>query len=526
MTLKEAHELQRREVISLRAENARLKKGTYTDSEKAEHEKIIRQLRSENKKLSRERDIYFHLWLKLLKHPSHDIEDLMRIDDLSNENKTLKDQNKEISEKLQEANDTIQKLKAQMNRDHENSSLPSSQKQFHKPIKNSRQKTDRKPGGQHGHKGHKRPHLEPTCPVIELQPDSAILNNPDYYPTGKYISKQVADIEMHVSVTEYHSQIYRSRSTGKRYHAPFPAEAVNDFNYGPKVKAFAFLLNNYCNVSIDKTSELIRMLSDERIILSKGMINALPGQFSSATKSDREKIYTMLLKAPSMHADFTPGRVNGKAVQVLICANNDEMLYFLREHKGHQGIEGTPVEEYQMTLVHDHDVTFYHYGADHQECLSHVLRYLQDSIDNEKELTWNKEMKEFLSSMIHKVKQNRNLSSEEISSFETDYDRILKKAKEEYALHPPTKYYPDGHNLYLRLEKYKKNHLLFLYHPDVDYTNNLAERGLRKVKRKLKQAVTFRSLDSIEDFCNCLGIIETGRLQGRNLFQLSTEAFT
>ncbi|MFR7846390.1 MAG: hypothetical protein ACLU8S_01165 [Coprococcus phoceensis] len=44
-------------------------------------------------------------------------------------------------------------------------------------------------------------------------------------------------------------------------------------------------------------------------------------------------------------------------------------------------------------LVHDHDLTFYHYGANHQECLAHVLRYLKDSIDNEPERTWNKESK-------------------------------------------------------------------------------------------------------------------------------------
>ena len=39
MTLKEAHEIQRKELIALRRENASLKEGTYTDAEKLEHEK-------------------------------------------------------------------------------------------------------------------------------------------------------------------------------------------------------------------------------------------------------------------------------------------------------------------------------------------------------------------------------------------------------------------------------------------------------------------------------------------------------
>ncbi len=50
-----------------------------------------------------------------------------------------------------------------------------------------------------------------------------------------------------------------------------------------------------------------------------------------------------------------------------------------------KGIKGTVTEDYQGILVHDHDVTFYNYGADHQECLAHVLRYLKDSIENEAE---------------------------------------------------------------------------------------------------------------------------------------------
>ena len=102
-----------------------------------------------------------------------------------------------------------------------------------------------------------------------------------------------------------------------------------------------------------------------------------------------------------MHTDFTPGRVNGKTVQVLICTNPYETLYCAREHKGHEGIKGSPVEKYLQLLIHYHDVTFYNYGGGHQECLAHVLRYLQDAIDNEPELTWHEHMKNFLSGIIH-----------------------------------------------------------------------------------------------------------------------------
>ena len=137
MTLKEAHEIQRKELIALRRENARLKEGTYTDAEKLEHEKIIRHLRFENQTLAKDKERYHHLWRDALTRPDHQIEDLEK------EIRALKHANEQLSAQLQEAQDVIAKLKAQMNRDHENSSLPSSVKPFHKKIKNSRIATGR-----------------------------------------------------------------------------------------------------------------------------------------------------------------------------------------------------------------------------------------------------------------------------------------------------------------------------------------------------------------------------------------------
>ncbi len=527
----------------LRSDNTTLRRtleayesGHGIDKLREKYEAEIRKRDNKILRIQKDADRYHDLWANAVRHASRlvPIEDTIASDDLKKENAdlikenaALKAQVLELQERLNEANDTIAKLKAQMNRDHENSSLPSSQKPFHKKIKNSRVRTGRRPGAQHGHAGHPRPHMAPTEPVIRIPVPQEILADPDYYLTGRTITKQMIDIEFSIRVTQYETEEFRSRSTGKRGHAGFPAGLVNEFNYGPNVKAFAFLLTDYCNISIDKAQELIGGLSNGSICLSKGMIAGLRRHFSDLTQADRERIYTSLLKAPAMHADFTPGRLNGKSFQVLLCANEDEMLYSYREHKGLEGIEGTPAGEYQQTMIHDHDRSFYHFAADHQECLSHVLRYLQDSIDNEPELTWNRQMKEFLSGMIHEVKHRRNnLTEEEISSYESSYDEILHIGEKEYLEHPPNKYYPDGRNLQLRMAKYRNNHLLFLRHPQIDYTNNLAERGLRKFKRKMKQAVTFRSAESAEALCDCMSFIQTQRIQGANLFKISCEVFS
>lgn len=425
-----------------------------------------------------------------------------------------------VLSELEDEKGKNRKLTAQINRDYENSSKPSSDKPLRKKINNNRKKTEKRPGGQPGHTGHRRRCFQPTQEPVFIEAPEEIIENPDYYTTGKVIRKQVVDIHMNVDVMEYRAFEYRRHSNGSRYHAPFPEGVRDDVNYGSSVKAFAFCLNNYCNVSIRRTGEFLEEITDGKVRLSAGAINGLGKKFSMNTAQERKEIFTKLLACDVMHTDNTTSRVNGSGKSVLICAQGELCLYFLRDSKGHEGVKGTPVEFFQGTLVHDHDRTFYAYGSSHQECLAHVLRYLKNSMDNEPELKWNRKMHSFLENMIHEYKQaDGKLSQERINQIRTEYDEILKLACREYEYVPPSDYYREGFNLQKRLREYRESHLYFLEHPQVEYTNNLSERGLRKFKRKQKQAVTFRSQENAGYFCDALSIIETNRLQGGSVYQ-------
>ena len=61
----------------------------------------------------------------------------------------------------EEEKEKNRKLQAQLNRDYSNSSKPSSMSPNHNKITNNREKTDRKPGGQSGHKGYGRKRRTP-----------------------------------------------------------------------------------------------------------------------------------------------------------------------------------------------------------------------------------------------------------------------------------------------------------------------------------------------------------------------------
>lgn len=190
--------------------------------------------------------------------------------------------------------------------------MPSSALPFRKKIPNSRKPSGRKPGAQEGHKPHTASKLTPTKEPVIIPAPREFTDNPDFYLTGKKISKQLIDISILINVTDYISDEYRNRKTGARCHAPFPAGIVNDVNYGPSVKALAFLLNNYYNVSIAKTKQCISDITKGVINISTGTISHLSSEFSAATEAERARIFSLLTHADSLFSDATVSNINGK----------------------------------------------------------------------------------------------------------------------------------------------------------------------------------------------------------------------
>ncbi len=101
-----------------------------------------------------------------------------------------------------------------------------------------------------------------------------------------------------------------------------------------------------------------------------------------------------------MHADFTFGRMNGSQTAVMICAAGDTVLYQGRPKKGEEGVEGSPLEFYDGILISDHEAALIKHGSKNQECMAHIKRYLISSIENEKNLTWNAMMKEWIKDAV------------------------------------------------------------------------------------------------------------------------------
>ena len=75
-------------------------------------------------------------------------------------------------------------------------------------------------------------------------------------------------------------------------------------------------------------------------------------------------------------------------------------------------------------------------------------------------------MHSLVQEMIHfrnGLQPSEELDPCKVSEFEERYRKILETARKEYENVPANDYYRDGYNLFLRIEKYMQNHLLFLH---------------------------------------------------------------
>jgi len=525
VTMKKEHEQERRrlegqirflreELHRLRLEQlyARQQWFESTDDMQAEYERQIRTLQAENMRLY-ERSIK----AEAQRDAAYD-----KITEMRREKYQL-------AAELEEEKGKNQKLIAQISKDFENSSLLSSAQTIRKKkIPNNREATGRKPGGQPGYPGHGRKKQTPTG-IVLLQPSQEILDDPDFRKTNKTSTKQLVNIQVCLNVIEYKADVYRNSKTGELYHARFPDGVADEVNYGSSVRAFLFLLNNDCCVSMDKCRDFLKNLTGGKLDISKGMISKLSKEFAEKSEPQRKSAVSELFLYPVMHTDCTNARVNGQNAYVYVCAAPDgPALYYAREVKGHAGIAGTLIEDYQGILIHDHEKTFYRYGTAHQECLAHVLRYLKGSMENEPERTWNKDMHTLLQEMIHYVnglETGAGREPEKLLEYETRYDQILERALDEYAEVPCSAYYRDGLNLATRLKEYRDAHLLFLHDSRVPATNNLAERLLRFIKRKQNQAVSLRSIKSLGFLCDSMSMLFMMRQEDGNLYDKVSAVF-
>ena len=155
----------------------------------------------------------------------------------------------------------IQKLEDQLAKTSRNSGKPPSSDGLKKPKTRSlRKKSQRKSGGQPGHKGHTLQMVaEPTYVIPhQLNHCSDCGVSLEDVPVSRVEKRQVFDIPpVEVEVFEHQAEIKQCPCCQKEVKASFPTHVTQPVQYGNRLRAQISYLNNYQLLPWQRTCDLI-----------------------------------------------------------------------------------------------------------------------------------------------------------------------------------------------------------------------------------------------------------------------------
>lgn len=449
---------------------------------------------------------------------------------------TVANLNKNIEVLLAE----IKELNEKLNKNSSNSSKPPSSDGLNKPkTKSLRQKSEKKPGGQKGHKGANLEIPEHVDNVIEHYPEECKLcpNFEDCKGTICHEQDRRYVIDLKIKRVVSSHTIYQAEKcplhTGI-LKGNFPAGVNATVQHGTTVKTF--IVNESMNgMGADKIVKTIEGLSGLKI--STGTVVNTLKSLSGKLDEPLDFIKEQLINSEVNNYDETSVNVCGKTLWEHSASNLLFTYLTLSKFRGEKGIKENGVLEKQRGIaVHDCWQSYWKFeNVVHALCCVHLLRELNGIIENYPEQKWAPALKKLLED-LYCLKVSYDEIGRPMESCYRDYyghlyDIIIKMAWEENPLSDnvvkkrgkPKKTTPQ--NLIDRLERYKEGVLLFTTSTKVPFSNNIAEQSVRNTKVKLKNAGGFRSEDGANWYLRIRSYIDSARKHGVNAYEAIRLAF-
>lgn len=460
------------------------------------------------------------------------------------ERERLRQENKELRERVDQLESLVQKLQEQMAKDSHNSSKPPSSDGIKRRTKSLRQKSGKKPGAQKGHQGHHLQRVEHPDEVVVHPVFScghcghALDDQPASFPE----SRHVFDVPpRRLWVVEHRTEEKVCLACGKRTRATFPEAVRAPAHYGAGLAGLAVYLVEGQFVPYARAAQLLQEWFG--IQLSAGSLPSFLKRCSHQLAECEAQLKQALTQAGGLHQDETGMRVK-QAIEWVHVASTDRLTHLgaqvLRGRNGMQALGIAPL--FHGTSVHDGLMSYWGFDCQHALCHAHHLRELT-FVEDEFKQEWAGKMKELLLRMKARVEQAKargqsQLNARSLLALSADYDRLLEhggKANPPPAPAPPadgqlgvtrSRKQPPARTLLHRLQVYKNQALAFLDDFAVPFDNNQAERDLRMLKVQQKITGGLRTHEGLAYLCRIRSYLSTLHKQGGDLCHALQQTFS
>lgn len=440
--------------------------------------------------------------------------------DLEHENERLRKKNEKLKrqiEKLKKEKKTIEKEFKEYKLRHPENVGVKHGKPYHIKKANS-SGTDGKPGARLGHKGHFRKKVEYVDRIIDVP----VTTCP--HCGSSQLSSEIQEIRKRTIeeipqcqpvVTQYKIHRRYCRRCKKLVETPI-YDALPGAIIGIRTMLFVTWLKIGLRMTIEGVPELLYKAFGLK--LSEGEVQNILDQVSRAYGPLYEGMVEDMRKRAARYIDETGWRINGKNVWLWAFITKWEVIYHIAPSRGHEvplEILGTKPNGVD---IHDRFSAYMPLWRKtghrpQQVCWSHIL-------GDSKELTelygcrGGNHIHWVLKYLLNKAKEfDHNGTQEDVEELKSTLEKWIVRNFESSECRKFVK----------NLLKYKDFMFEFVINPEVDPTNNRAERAIRPCVIARKVSGGSRSEKGAQIYSVLMSIVQTLKQQGKNIISHGQE---
>jgi len=386
---------------------------------------------------------------------------------------------------------------------------------------NTIKKRKKRPGQKPGHVGMTRAVPEHIDEVIE----ESLAECPEcHHALGEAIEveEQVQEdiIPAKVRVRKYRRHVYYCECCDKEITAPYHPEHVPKGYLGANVLIQAAILKYHHCLPYRKIKELFQELAG--LTVSPGGISQALTRVSQWLGVEKGQVLEAIRGSPHVHVDETGWRLDGQRSWVWAFVNEKIAYYQVERSRGKKVIKETLGEEFDGTLISDFYSVYLRLPYRMQKCLVHLLRDFHECAKMDK----SEEFVQAYRKIKRLINDARKLKDNHESMPSGEYARLRFKLEERLFNFMAFGY--TNENLKRLSKRFAQSWLdifRFLKDPTLAWNNNLAERMIRPNVIYRNRSFGNRSDRGAEAHGTLMSLIQTLRLQNKNVSETLRLAF-
>ena len=314
-------------------------------------------------------------------------------------------------------------------------------------------------------------------------------------------------------------------------HAETVAAPGSPVRIGPETIARAALLSCAHYLPVGRSRDLLEALC--AMDVSTGFLAGIRGRAARRLeKTFLTHMQNLLVSAPLLHADETPGRAAGALAYVHVACTEYLTLMHVGDRSAKTIDAGGVLGEFAGVLVRDGYAGYKHLKAVHAWCAAHLLRDLRSISDADPDgQLWATAMADTLLEAHHAALAARESDADALD------EAVLKRIRNHYhgALArgdtdnsgEDTTLAAKARTLIARFRRFEDMILRFATDLSVPFTNNEAERACRPVKvQQRTSGGCWRTLQGLTDFAIVHSYLDTAKKWGIDKLDALRKLFT